>query len=178
MTQEVAKRATLMELAQDAIAFEQLVFEEKGELNETLEKWLGEVQTNLATKADNYHFAMDRFEATADMLRKRADQIMKAARTLEGLRESLRFRISSAMELMQTPEVQGMEFRFKRVKGKDRVVIDERLVHPTYFMERVVRELDKAKLVADAEQAITDGKVLPAGIKFEPSFQLRSYVKK
>jgi hypothetical protein len=172
------RSSTLMEIAQDAMALEQLIFEESGELGPTLEKWLDEVQGSLAVKVDHYHFAMQRFESSAEMLKKRAAQITAAARALENVSSSLKDRIKIAMETMGIDEVHGSDFRFKRTKGKDRVVIDEKVVSPEFYAERVVRELDKERFLEVAGKALLEKRELPAGIRFEPTFQLRSYVKK
>lgn len=168
-----------MDLAQDALALEQLIFEEGGELSETLERWLAEVETNLTVKVDSYHFAMQRFESTAEMLKKRASQITTAARALENVQERLKDRIKLAMQTIGTDEVKGTEFRFKLARGKERVIIDEKQVSPEFFSEKtvVVRELNRDKLV-EAAKATPEGQAYPAGIRFEPAFQLRPYVNK
>lgn len=178
MSEGVPKKTTLMEIAQDAIALEELIFEERGELNETVEKWLGEVQGSLTRKVDSYHFAMQRFESTAAMMRKRAAQFTDAARTLSNLHDSLKERIKFAMNMLELEEVKGTDFRFKKAKGKDKVIIVEKLVDPKYFTERVVRELDQEKLLEDAAKAIVEKSPLPTGITFEPSWSLRPYVNK
>lgn len=179
MTTEVAtKKPTLMAIAQDAMALEQLIFEESGELSETLEKWLGEIQNNLTDKVDNYHFLMQRFESSSEMLRKRAGQITGAARSLDNVVDRMKGRIKEAMHLGGLQEILGSDFRFKLARGADRVVIDERQVDPSFFTERVVRELDKEKLLLAAKAAEAEDKPLPSGIRFEPTSQLRPYVRK
>lgn len=179
MSTEVAvKKSSLMAIAHDALALEQLIFEESGELSETIEKWLGEIKNNLTTKVDNYHFLMQRFESSSEMLRKRASQVTAAARVLDNTVERMKDRIKEAMGIGGLEEISGSDFRFKRTKGADRVVIDERQVDPGFFIEQVVRVLDKERLVLAAKEAIKAEQPLPAGIRFEPTFQLRPYVKK
>lgn len=168
---------TLRTIAEDALALEALIFEQSGELDATLERWLGEVGQSLTRKVDSYQFTLERFETTAKMLKARASQITAAARTLENTGESLRLRIKEVMRQTGLEEAAGTDFKFKLVYGAARAVIDEKQVEARFFKPVTTHVLDKEALIA-AAKTTKEGEAFPSGIHFEPTFQLRSYVKK
>ncbi len=175
----VDKQATLYTIAQDALAIEQLIFEEGGELSETLEKWLADVETSLAKKADSYEFAMARFEATEEMLKARVKRVMAAAKALQNARERMKDRIKEVMMVTKQEEIRGAEVTFKLVRGQQIRKIDEKLLDAKYKKERQVTEryIDMAALEADIA-ATKENEQYPAGVSFEQVYQLRKSVTK
>lgn len=177
---EVAKPGpTLFAIAEDAMAIERLVFEEGGELSETLEAWLAEVDTMLAKKADAYEFAMAKFAGTEVMLKEKAAKFLTAASTLKNARERMNQRIKDVMIMANLPEVRGEMITFKLVKGQKIRRIDEKLLDPKYKKERQVTEqyIDMPALEADIETT-GEGFAFPDGVSFEQVYQLRKGVSK
>lgn len=171
---------TLFAIAEDAMAIERLIFEECGELSETLENWLAEVETALTKKADSYEYAMKHFEATEKMLKERAKAIMATAKTLENAREQMKGRIKDVMRMTNQSEIRGSQIVFKLTPGQRIRKIDEKLLPDVYKKERqvTVKYIDEELLQVDIDRAIEAKGDLPAGVTFEQVYALRTGVAK
>ncbi len=166
---------TLFAIAEDAMAIERLVFEEGGELSETLEAWLAEVDTMLSQKADAYEFAMAKFAGTEVMLKEKAAKFLTAASALKNARERMNQRIKDVMIMANLPEVRGEMITFKLVKGQKIRRIDPTLLPDVYKKERQITEqyIDEQMLQVDIET----NREIP-GVSFDQVYQLRKAVSK
>lgn len=164
---------SLMQIEADALALEQLIFEQGGELNETIEQWLAEVDQKLAQKVDSYNAVMDRFESTAAHLKKKADTFSAAARAVTNVRERLKDRIKNAMTVLGKTEMTGDHVVFKMVRTAPRLELNEKDLPAQYMIVRQITEPDKERI----KNELKDGIAIPGAALLE-SFALRPYVKK
>lgn len=165
---------TLLAAAQDEVALMALVQEAEGELTPQLEEWLAEVEKNIATKADHYRFVLDRLEANAEALDKRAKELRAAAVALHNVQESIKGRIKQAMTTMGTNEVKGESFRFKLSNSAPRIVVDnEDKVPLTFKREETVWTPDKKAIKESFDLGVP-----VEGCHIEQGQTLRTYVNK
>lgn len=162
----------LIQIAEDSAALEELLQESGGELTETLEKFLDEVQTGLTTKADNYYSMMDHLSATAERYRKRAEAYRGAAKTAENVVDRMKDRIHMAMKLMNLQEIEGKSIRFKIQNSPASLVIQDSAKLPA-DMTIVTVAPDTSKIKA----ALKAGETIP-GCELAQGTHVRSYLKK
>lgn len=165
---------SLIKTALDANALENLIFESGGELNETIEAWMNEIGQNLATKADAYHFTMQKLEATAEMFTIRADENARVAKQLVSVITNMKERIKTAMTVMNTEEVKGSEIRFKLQNSPPALIIENESKLPAeFFTVETVTTLNRKYLSA----ALKEGREID-GAKLHSSKHLRTYMNK
>lgn len=163
----------LMTIAEDALALEQLILENGGELTPELEAWLDEVDRRLSTKADSYSFAIDRFESTAEVLRKRAESYVAAARTLDNTVARLKDRIKTAIMMMEKREVRGKEIVFKLQNSAAKLVLKDIELPKAYMIAETFYRPDRERILAE----LKDGAIIPGAVLL-PNYALRTYVNK
>jgi hypothetical protein len=134
---------SLVSIAQDALALESLILENSGELDATLEQWLDEVQTQLATKTDQYKFVMDRLESSSQFLKAKADEIYDAAKRLETASDRLKQRIKEVMIVTDRSEIHGSHYVFKLSNSTPKMIINESELPTTYKRSVIIQEIDK-----------------------------------
>lgn len=163
---------SLIQIAQDSAALEELLQETGGELTETLETFLDEMQANLLAKADSYHSMMDHLETTASRYRFRAKAYTTAAGAAENIVKRMKERMVVAIQLMGKEEVSGDSIRFKLQNSPASLVIDDANAIPKeYTVVTVSPDTTKIK------SALKDGFQV-AGAHLEQSKHVRSYLKK
>lgn len=163
---------SLIQIAQDSAALEELLQETGGEVTETLETFLAEIETGLSTKADNYFSMMDHLGTTAERYRKRSEAYRAAAKTAENIVERMKDRIHAAMGLMGVQEIEGQSIRFKIQKSPASLLIEADAKIPS-DMTVVTVTPDTTKI----KSALKDGFDIP-GCKLVQSTHVRSYLKK
>ena len=175
---------TLYQRSMDKIALWELLLETGGEVNETLEAWLMEIDHSLTTKVDSYVFIQGELESEARRLRDQAREISDAAKSIENISERLNSRIKEVMSSLSTSEINGATYRYVLSDGKPKLIIDglaEKNVRllmadnlpNEYKMQVTYWVVDKEKIEAD----LLDMKSVP-GCRFEKSNSLRKYVNK
>lgn len=165
--------SSLVDIYKEYNALESLIIESNGELNETLEVWLAEIDALLEQKADSYSFALDRFESSAEMLRAKAKQYLDAAKALENTRERLKDRIKFVMQATGKSEIKGSDITFKLSNSAPKLVIDEDNLSGQY-------KIAVTQVLPDKERIKTDlkaGKEIE-GARFEPVKSLRVNITK
>lgn len=163
---------SLIQIAQDSAALEELLQETGGELTETLETFLAEIETGLTTKADSYYSMMDHLTATAERYRKRAEAYRGAAKTAESVVDNMKTRIHAAMGLMGVQEIEGKSIRFKIQNSPASLAIDDQAKLPAE-MTIVTVTPDTNKIKA----ALKTGETIP-GCRLTQGTHVRSYLKK
>jgi hypothetical protein len=163
---------SLIQIAQDSAALEELLQESGGELSETLETFLAEIETGLTTKADNYYSMMDHLGSTAERYRKRSEAYRAAAKSAENIVERMKDRIHAAMQIMGKTEVEGKTIRFKIQNSPASLKIAEGTVLPAE-MTIVTVTPDAAKIKA----ALKSGDTVN-GCRLEQGTHVRSYLRK
>lgn len=163
---------SLIQIAQDSAALEELLQESGGELSETLEAFLSEIETGLTTKADNYYSMMDHLGSTAERYRKRSEAYRQAAKSAENIVERMKERIHTAMQIMGKTEVEGKTIRFKIQNSPASLKIDEGAKLPSE-MTVVTVTPDTTKIKA----ALKAGNTIP-GCSLVQGTHVRSYLRK
>ena len=162
----------LIQIAMDSAACEELLQESGGELSETLETFLAEIETGLTTKADNYYSMMDHLGSTAERYRKRSEAYRAAAKSAENIVERMKDRIHAAMQIMGKTEVEGKTIRFKIQNSPASLKIEEGAKLPP-DMTIVTVTPDAAKIKA----ALKAGELVE-GCRLEQGTHVRSYLRK
>lgn len=163
---------SLIQIAQDSAALEELLQETGGELNETLETFLVEIETGLTTKSDNYYSMMDHLGSTAERYRKRSEAYRQAAKAAENIVERMKERIHAAMQIMGKTEVEGKTIRFKIQNSPASLKIDEGAKLPSEMtIVTVTPDTTKIKAALKAGDTIE-------GCRLEQGTHIRSYLKK
>lgn len=163
---------SLIQIAEDSAALEELLQETGGELTKTLESFLAEIETGLTTKADNYYSMIDHLESTAERYRKRSEAYRAAAKSAENIVEKMKERIHAAMQIMGKSEVEGKTIRFKIQHSPASVKIYDPSGIPA-DMTIVTVTPDTAKIKA----ALKAGELVD-GCRLEQGTHIRHYLKK
>lgn len=164
---------SLAEIASEAMAIEEVILQNGGELSPEIEAWLNEVDSQLGFKADRYKFAMDRFESSAKMFRERAEEFTRAAKAIETIGVRLKDRIKQVMLATGRTEVFGRNYRFKISSAAPRIVIHEHELPIAYKRQVVTTEPDKELI----KEAVKQGHAV-AGVDVQPNHALRITVNK
>ena len=163
---------SLIQIAQDSAALEELLHESGGELNESLETFLAEIETGLTTKADNYYSMMDHLGSTAERYRKRSEAYRAAAKSAENIVERMKDRIHAAMQIMGKTEVEGKTIRFKVQNSPASLKIEEGAKLPADMtIVTVTPDTTKIKAALKAGESVE-------GCRLEQGTHVRSYLKK
>lgn len=163
---------SLIQIAQDSAALEELLQEEGGELTETLETFLAEIETGLTTKADGYYSMIDHLGSTAERYRKRSEAYRAAAKSAENVVDRMKERIHAAMQIMGVQEIEGKSIRFKIQNSPASLKIEDGAKLPA-DMTIVTVTPDSSKIKA----ALKAGESIP-GCRLEQSTHVRSYLRK
>jgi len=169
----MSKNPTLLQRAEDKIALWQLIEQNEGELDATLEAWLTEVETNLLTKVDSYKFCLDELKAESERIRQEAQSLYNAARSIDRIRDALNERIKMVMLAMGSDSLTGTTYRFKLSNGTKRLVIDPEQIPENFKIIKTTYEIDKERV----RDSLESGNQLP-GAHLEESHQLRVYLNK
>jgi hypothetical protein len=89
---------------------------------------------------------MKRLEASAAMLKQRAEEFATAARTLENTQKRMKERIKTAMQVMQVSELRGHDVVYKLSQSAPKIVIDQDALPIEYIKTTVTYEADKEKI--------------------------------
>lgn len=149
------------------------IAEAGGELSPKLEAMLDEIGKDLARKTDSYVMVLDKLEAEEEFWKAKADAFSRVAKGCAAIREKMRDRIRTAIELTGEAEVRGDDFRFKLTDSKPRLVIEEPYLPEQWWMVVTEEHPDKDRIRAELEA----GGTIP-GARLEEVKSLRKYVNK
>lgn len=170
---EAPKKDTLIGLYKESVDLVKMIVEAGGEITPELEEQLQVNEEGLAAKVDGYVVIIDKFEHEADFFKARAEQLLAISKQLNNSAKRLKERIKYVMIDSQKHEFCGNDSRFKLAKGKDKLIIDEANVLPSYKVEKVTLVPDKERIKTELEL----GEDLEFA-RIEPSFTLRVYANK
>jgi hypothetical protein len=162
----------LINLSIEAMELERALLE-LGEDSPALKELLERVQSDLTVKVDSYHFIMERLKVSADMMRQKADEFSRAARTLDNTQKRMKEAIKAAMSIMKKSEIRGDHIVFKLTENDPKVEIDPSWLPSEYKREMTTFEIDHDKIKKEIEQGI----IIP-GVELKPSFTLRTSINK
>lgn len=147
------------------------IVEAGGELTPELEAAFDNVGSQLQEKADSYAFFMDRLDAEAEFWKQKAESYSRVSKSCKALRERLNDSIKSAMQVLNTDEIQGVDMRFKLSRAAPKLIIDEAFLPSSFKMQVIETVPDKTKI----KNALEVGTEIP-GVKQESVFTLRKYI--
>ena len=128
----------LVTIVKNNLAFNELMEEVDGELCKTSEEWLEENKQNLANKADGYKYAMDMLEDAEEILKKKAQPFLDAAKACKNRREGLKDRLKWAMQTLDLQTIEGPDYTFTLSTQGNKLVIDNEEAIPASFFQEVV----------------------------------------
>lgn len=163
---------SLLQIAQDSAALEELLQETGGEVDSTIDSFMEEITTGLATKADSYNSMIDYLKGSSEGFRKKSEAYRAAAKSAESIIEKMRERILTTMQIMNVEELEGKSIRFKLQNSPPSLVIEDEYFIPQEF-QIVTVSPDTAKIKA----ALKDGINVP-GAELKTSKHVRVYLKK
>jgi hypothetical protein len=164
--------SSLIELSIEAIELEKAALL-LGEDAKEIVEYLNQIRTDLASKSDSYCFTMERLKNSSQLLKEKADQFLKASRTLDNLHKQMKDRIKESMRILGKNEIKGDHMVFKLTENAPRLEIDPSYLPSEYKKEVIEFEIDKEKIEADTKQGI-----VITGVTLNPSFTLRTTVNK
>lgn len=173
MSAEPQRNTTLVQRCQDQIALWQLIDEQGGEITPVMEKWIAEIDTAIASKADGYKAVLDSLDDEVARLKTRAKDFSEASKSVERIGDRIRDRMKFAIKALGVDEVVGTDYRFKLVKARAALVVDEAELPAKFLMQITQTVPDRTRIAS----AMESGEFVP-GAHYEESFALRSYVVK
>lgn len=165
--------SSLIELANQKIILWQTILDSGGELSSETEAWLEKVETELPTKVDQYKFVLDELSDQEERLRKQAQELTLAARTLSTIQEKMKDRIKYVMDKLGETEINGESHRFVLSKSRPKLVITDADLPENFKMIETKTVPDKEKI-----QAAIDLGMFVSGVTLEEVKTLRTYVRK
>lgn len=138
-----------------------------------------EIEHPIATKVDNYLHFQRQVEAQSELLKQRAAELTKAAKSLEAISARLDKNMLAAMDIMGVTEIRGNEYVYKKQRCNPRLVIDDEAkldrsyVIETVIPEHVETEVDSKKI----KTALIDGFEVP-GAHLEGGWTLKTGINK
>lgn len=165
---------SLKSIRADIIALEQLILENEGEVNETLETWLEINETNLAVKTDAYKFFIDQLEQGAEFFKAKEKEANQARKQYENLIERMKANLKFTMQSLNTDELRGNEYRYKLSKSKPKVeILDEEKLPAMFLKEQVIYSPDKDMIKTELESGNP-----VEGARLVESYSIRNYLIK
>lgn len=161
---------SLVELSTQYAKLEYKLLESQGEITPEIENELANFEAKLPQKVDAYDFIINKIQANQAMLKSMADKYNAAARTLTNFEDSLKDRIKLAMINLDRTELLGHSTRFKLIKSKPKLVIDESKLSDDY-MKTTVQKVPDKDLIRDA---LDSGQTIQ-GAKLEEVHYVRSF---
>jgi hypothetical protein len=167
-------KVTLKSIRADIIALEELLLENEGEVNDTLETWLVINEKNLSVKTDAYHYMIDQLEQGVDFFKSKAEEANQARKQYESLIDRMKNNLKFTMQELNTDEIRGEEYRYKLSRSKPKVEItSEDKLPASYLKEKIVYSADKDLIKEDLDKGIEID-----GARLIESYSLRSYLVK
>ena len=164
---------TLKSIRSDIIALEELLLENNGEVNETLETWLQINEKNLAVKIDAYVYFLDQLEQGAAFFKSKSEEALQAKKQYEAMIERMKNNIKFTMQELNTDELRGNEYRYKLSRSKPKVEVNEEQIPASYLKEKITYSADKDLIKQDLDKGIEI-----EGARLIENYSLRSYLIK
>lgn len=164
-------RLSLGEIAQSIATLEKMILD--GAASEELETMFSRLEIQLPVKVEGYHGFMQRLEQLAEYYAARSDEMIRVARSCSRLKDRLKDNLKLAMRTLGVDEIFGLDHRFKLVKAKSALKIDEMVLPDSWLMEVVTHVPDKERI----RTALEAGEQIPGAV-LEDVRSLRPYVNK
>lgn len=171
--------STLVEILKEDQALTELMLETDGviesdQIEAIVDRWMAEIRSNLALKADGYAFKKKALERRAELFKAEAEAFKAASKTMIDFAERLKDRMKQVMIDMDQPQIDGNLYKFSLQQGSISVFIDdENLIPAIYTRQKVTVEIDKDSI----KKAIQQGIKVP-GAHLERGINLRTTLRK
>lgn len=152
---------------------EMALSESGGELTPFVEAEIATIQSQLAERADDFAFLMERLEMAAEHWRERAKKLTALARGCETVQYRIKETIKVAMENLGTNEILGRDMRFRLVPMKSKLVINEEHLDQKYMTQVTTWVPDKVRIAE-----LLDNGVEVEGATLEPVMALKTMAMK
>jgi len=145
--------------------------QEGGELTPEKEALLNAKIKAIARDADKAKRMLGLVSSMSDKLAEEYKALRDTANSLDKLHDRIWDEVKAAMHTLNTDELLGEYYRFKLVRAKPSLVIDEKFLSDEWKKTEIVVTADRPKI----REALEKGEKV-AGACLEPSFSLRDYV--
>ena len=162
---------SLVSLVQELTQIERELIQNEGTLSPESEQLFDLTQGDIKTKVDRYKHVMDAMDARSVYFKERADEMARARKLFESQKERLKSILKYAMTSLDTPELEGYDWRWRLSPLKDKLVIDATELPREYMKEEKIMVPNREAIEGD----LLLGKTI-LGARFESSTMLRSYV--
>ncbi len=162
---------SLVAMASEMALIEQALITASGELSPELEDLLKCNDLELPEKVDGYAYRYSRLSMLEAWYKDKADEFLKMAKGYTKAADKLKDNAKTAMELLGTDELKGVDYRIKVSRSKPIVsVIDEKQIPGAYLITETITKVDKKKIA----EMLTLGLSIP-GAELNGSVSLRVY---
>jgi hypothetical protein len=147
--------------------------ESGGEITPEMEAGLLALDAKIPAKIDSYAAVLERLDLEEGYWKQKADAFDRIAKGCRQARERMKDRLKLAMHEMGTDELKGVDARFKMVRSRPSLAIDESSLPDDFKMIETKVKPDREKI----EETIKTGASVP-GVTVVPSFGVRQYINK
>lgn len=158
---------SLPALMEDSYRLTKCIVEAEGEITPELELELKQLQADVQTKLDNYHFICERLAHEALLWDAKAKYYSKIAKSLKRSEEFLETLVKNHLVMTDSQRIEGEEATWSLVKSQPKVNIADESRLPDVFL-RIHKEPNKV-LIKDA---LESGQDVP-GCTLERGFSIR-----
>lgn len=114
-TDAPAKSRSLYDIGADLMALEDLLIECGGDISdevaaEAIDRWLADIESDLAGKVDNYAGLIKGLEARAETRKVEAERMRARAKVDENAAGNLKKRLMETLKALNIPKVEGARF--------------------------------------------------------------------
>jgi len=130
----IMENKTLALIMREIGSIEEAIIEGRGEIDETMEKSLENLENQKANKVDAYKYFIDKFESNAGYYKSKADDLKRVEKALKNASARIKDRIKYLLIDGPENEMIGNDYRFKIANSKPSLVIDESELEDEYLM--------------------------------------------
>lgn len=162
---------TLIEMVVTATKIENHILENSADPNAMA--FVDDLLKAIVQKVDACAVVLDRMAVSEEYWRSRAREAEAVGRSLSNAQTRLKNYIKDSMQISQTVDLHGDDYRFKLSESKPKLVIDETQLSSEWLRVVQITEPDKEKI----EHALRGGEII-TGARLEPVKSLRKYPNK
>lgn len=148
-------KMSLHQLVQLSNEIKSALTQNYGEVTDEVMQALMTLERKLPSKADGYKFVIDDLDSEVERWKARAADFIKISKAFETYAKSLKESIKGACISMGTEEIQGVDYRWKLMKAKPTVIIDDETKIPSGHKEIVqTTVIKKDGILEDLKQGL------------------------
>lgn len=140
-------KLSLVKMAAVANSIETELIENGGELTPELERTLLDINVQMPEKVDVYRMVLARLPKYQQEYKEKEAEMYSIRKGLENYEKGLKSAINTAMTIMETNDVYGYEYRFKRINNQPKLEVDHEVDIGEEFFDKVeTRVLNRERL--------------------------------